>query len=164
MTLRCPTAISVMSDGFDAAERAGKRSTGWRVVMFLVKRGKHKYLPLSRPRTHSEVKKTTENKSWSLLFLQRGHSTVSSCTVTKRYILHALLSHEHQRNSADRDTDPTDPIPGNSHVEKPTNQDHKGQQRHQAQPTLPRTPQQRILDVRQPRHGPGLSARSSRRA
>ena len=27
MTLRCPTAMLVMSDGFDAAERAEKRST-----------------------------------------------------------------------------------------------------------------------------------------
>ena len=83
----------------------------------------------------------------------------------QRYVLDAPLSHKHQRRpSVDRNTDSTDPNPTSNHVEKPANQDPKGQQREQTKSALPLTPQQRILDIRQPRRRPGLSARPGNRA
>ena len=164
MTLLCPTTTLVMSDRYDAAEggeNLGKAegrsipSCGAEGISIYHRAGPEDTLRTDDNGKQYFVPPATSTDPPNRLQLN-GH---------ERYVLDAPLSQKHQRRPfVYRNTDSTDPNSNNNHVEKPANQDPKGQQREQTKSALPLTPQQRIFDVRQPRHGPGVSARPGHRA
>jgi hypothetical protein len=134
------------------------------VIKVMMERRRYKYLPWDLAIIHLEVIDNDDEQSLVLLVLLRYKISTSSALVHQSACLQSSCEPQDRRRASltavQSSSHPSIKAIG-SHVQTAADQSPEGQQRHPCPSSLPQAPRQHILNVRQPRHRPDLSARPS---